>query len=125
MSMFPDCRNDDYYNYDFLSDELKLYIDGFDECVDRIEMVFDNADDFFSQNPDSRISPPKLGAFQELILSQLESERNEMITSLIDDMPDDVYTAQREKAISENGTEKYYDTRKFMITGVKEFHRNL
>lgn len=40
---FPDCRNDDYYNADFLDGDNSKFIDGFDWCVEEVvDNFFDN-----------------------------------------------------------------------------------
>ena len=43
--LIPDCRQDEYYNYDFLSDAEKEHIDGFDLCVEVIRNALRNAED--------------------------------------------------------------------------------
>lgn len=122
--MFPDCRNDDYYNDDFLSEEDAAIVDGYDYCVENaVNSAFENIDAFPPEDLD--MSPSDvvrvLHAFREWISSYIESERDEMITSMIDDMDDAEYQKQRNQAIEDNGKEKYYDTRHYACTGVKLF----
>lgn len=46
------------------------------------------------------------------LLSAIESERNELIVSMIDNMDERVYEAIRENALEKN-KDKYHDTRRF------------
>ena len=122
--MFPDCRNDNHYNYDFLNAEDAAIVDGYDYCVENaVDVAFDNIDAFPPEDLYVRPSDvvKVLHAFREWIASYIESERDELITSMIDSMDDAEFKALREKAIAENGKEKYYDTRHYAITGVKVF----
>lgn len=122
--MFPDCRQDEYYNYDFLNDIGKSIIDGFDGCAQSICIAFDNMDDF--NGDELNVKPSDIeavaGALREWLAAWLESERDELITGLIDDMDDDEFSRLRAAAIAANGREKYFDTRHYACTGVKVFH---
>lgn len=122
--MFPDCRQDEYYNYDFLNDIGKSMIDGFDGCAQSIGNALDNMDDFNDDELDVKPSDIEAvaGALREWLAAWLESERDELITGLIDDMDDDEFSRLRAAAIAENGREKYFDTRHYACTGVKVFH---
>jgi len=59
------------------------------------------------------------------ILDWIEMERNELITSMLDNMDEDIYNAIRAKVLKENEQrpekKEYYDSRKYMCTGKKEF----
>ena len=61
------------------------------------------------------------------LLTWIESERDELITSMLDNMDEDIYEALRNKVLKENKEKdqpkEYYDSRKFMITGKKEFRQ--
>ena len=53
--LVPDCRNDDYYNYDFLSEEDAAIVDGFDFCVkEAVDSAFNNVEDFAPEDLDVR-----------------------------------------------------------------------
>lgn len=118
--LIPDCRNDNYYNYDFLDAERRLFADGYDDCIRALRSALRNLDDFFAEHPDCRIKKRKRKALRRWLLDLLESDRNELIMSLIDDMEEDDYNAIREDAVLKNGAERYFDTRKYMITGIRE-----
>ena len=57
------------------------------------------------------------------MLEWLESERNELIVSMIDNMDDEIYSAVRNKILKDNISsdkpKEYYDTRKYACTGEK------
>ena len=61
------------------------------------------------------------------ILDWIEMERDELITSMLDNMDEDIYNAIRNKVLKENNEKpegerkEYYDSRKFACTGKKEF----
>jgi hypothetical protein len=58
------------------------------------------------------------------LLEWIEMERNELITSMIDNMDEDIYNAIRNKVLKENqekdNPKEYYDSRKYIVTGKKE-----
>lgn len=118
--LIPDCRHDDYYNYDFLSEEDKTLIDGFDLCANAVRNI--DPDDIEIKID---VRQPDEHAIVEAVIQALEdrieAERDEMITSMIDDMPEDEYKKQRNLALYANGTAGYFDTRKFAVTGKRYF----
>ena len=118
--LMPDCRQDDYYNYDFLSEEDKTTIDGFDLCTDVLQNLDPDDIDItidVRQPDEASIIKAVISAIED----RIESERDEMIVSMIDDMPDDEYQKQRNLAFCVNGTDGYFDTRKFACTGKRFF----
>lgn len=122
--LVPDCRKDDLYNYDFLSEEDAAIVDGFDYCVkEAVNSAFDNVEDFAPEDLDVRPSDVAavLHAFREWLEACMESERDELITSLIDDMDDEEFRQNRSAAIERNGKDKYYDSRHYACTGKKVF----
>lgn len=122
--LIPDCRNDESYNYDFLNAADAAIVDGYDYCAkNAVETAFDNIDAFPPEDLDVRPSDvvKVLHAFREWIVSYIESERDELITGLIDSMDEEEYQSIRTEAIQKNGAEKYYDTRHFACTGEKKF----
>lgn len=155
--MFPECRNDNYYNEDFLTKTDKDFVSGFDWAT---EMAVDN---FFDNNFDSDMPIEEDGELSTMLnkelpdylkekyemeftfgdrdneereiktyadllrmklLEWIEMERNELITSMIDNMDEDIYNAIRNKVLKENqekdNPKEYYDSRKYMITGKKD-----
>lgn len=122
--LVPDCRNDDYYNYDFLSEEDASIVDGFDYCVkEAVNSAFNNVEDFAPEDLDVKPSEvvAVLHAFREWLFSWIESERDELITAMIDAMDKEEYEKNRAAAIERNGKAKYYDTRHYACTGKKVF----
>lgn len=122
--LLPDCRQDEYYNYDFLSDADKEHVDGFDLCVEVMRNALQNAEDMDFEGLDVR--PSDISAVAAAIGENLdricEAERDELITGLIDDMDDDEFNRNRAAAIARNGREHYFDTQHFACTGKKIFH---
>lgn len=133
--LVPDCRNDNYYNEDFLTNDGKQYLQGFDFATDFIrtaaidddllnrQLPKDIGDEVKERYPDEDIKT--IGDYiSVLICEHLEMERDMLIVSLIESMDDDIYNAIRNKVLKENAQKdnpkEYYDSRKFAITGKKE-----
>ena len=120
MSYTPDCRNDESYNQRFLGDKDKEFIRGFDWCAEEaVDNFFDNHYDddtgeyldhiLTQQVPehlrkmytmehtfDDRADEERtVETYADLIrfelLRWIETERNELITSMIDSMSDEEY----------------------------------
>lgn len=107
MTYIPDCRTDEAYNEKYLDKMDKEYIEGFDFAAEQAENLFNNLDVFidemdidgedinlirFLENHEN-----VKNKFQECLSDWLEMQRDEMITSMIDNMPDDVYEAIKAK----------------------------
>ena len=154
MSFIPDCRNDDYYNEDFLTASDKAEVAGFDWCCEMAaDNFFDNMDIFFDEDSHMRhmldeelpedmkeqydvessfgehhVETREVKTYGDLLRSKMldyiESVRDEMITSMIDNMPDEIFKAVRNKVLQDNAKsenpKQYYDTRKYAVTGVKK-----
>ena len=154
MSMFPDCRTDDYYNEDFLDGTDKSFVKGYDWCGEQVvDNFFNNLDVYFDDDShmmhilneklpeemrseeqveftfgDRGTETRKIETYGDLLRSKLqdwiESERDELITSMIESMDEDIYNAIRNKVLKENAKsekpKEYYDSRKYAIRGVKE-----
>lgn len=142
--MFPDCRNDDFYNVDFLNNDDKEFIKGMDYALEAVKNLIDNnletyeaelnevledgyepeEDEIFSKRQDLyEVLEENKEIISNIIEHWHESERDMMITSMIDNMDDDEYKKNREEAINKHITDKYYDSRKFACTGKKVFHK--
>lgn len=89
MSYIPDCRTDENYNYENLNQRDRDFVDGFDDCAERaVASAFENLDNF--EDPDGLDVRPSdirkvLEAFQPFLMRWIETTRNELITSMIDD----------------------------------------
>lgn len=122
MSYIPDCRRDEFYNQKFLSGDNKEFIRGFDWCVEEaVDNFFSDNYDYddgteiahflnqkvpeclrekyvmeytFGNRPDEERT---VETYSDLIRAELlawiESERNTMITGMINDMSDEEYAA--------------------------------
>lgn len=153
--LFPDCRNDDYYNQDFLDQNDHEFINGFDWCMQMaVDNFFDNIEDYLESDKLSSflnkkvpenlkdkyemeftlpVSEPRENETRTIktfgdylrfkLLEYIESERDELITSMIDHMDEKVYKARRNKVLKDNAKQdnpkEYYDSRKFMFTSEK------
>ena len=123
--LVPDCRNDDYYNEDFLNKEDTLVMHGFDIAIEVVENTISRIDicDLVGELEHSKLIRSIVKTIMRSIASEItntaEFSRNEMITSMIDDMDGDEYESIRNKVISNNRDKEYYDTREFMCTGKK------
>lgn len=148
MSMIPDCRNDEHYNEDFLDRQDKEFIKGFDFCLEQIKNLIENNldvyetelsdvwDDDLGEQPQDEVFATTDELYtivdeNKILLSLIvehwaEMQRDELITSMIDGMDDDIYKAIRHRVMSELSdkevADKYFDTRKFACTGKKVFH---
>lgn len=143
MSLFPDCRNDDVYNENFLAEMDDQFVYGFDCALDAIINLFANnldtyeeeltelcpegyekeEDEAFATRKDLyEIIENDKEIICAIIKDWLEMERNEVITSCIDGYDDDSYGALKVEALKRHPElkDKLYDTRKFMVTGKKE-----
>ena len=125
MSYIPDCRTDSFYNADNLSENDKQFVNGFDYCVENAaDNFFDNLDVYFGDDShimhvlneelpdylkteyemefafrDGEKETREVKTYADLLraklLDYIEMERDELITSMIDEasegaMTDDV-----------------------------------
>ena len=126
-TILPDCRNDDVYNEDFLVHDDKKVVVGMDYAFEQIKNLFNNLD-VYGKELAAAYTPCNLWKVlednSELILKIMtdwyESERNETITAMIDNMDEDVYRDNRTRTMNYHTDKEFYDTRKYMITGKKE-----
>ncbi|HCJ37809.1 MAG TPA: hypothetical protein DHV37_05725 [Erysipelotrichaceae bacterium] len=95
MSYIPDCRTDEYYNEKYLKHNSKLFVKGFDWAVKEICMMFSNLEVF----PDvygMLANDDDAQKVEDAIKFWAESARNELITSMLDDMTDEEYEEIKE-----------------------------
>ena len=145
MSYIPDCRKDEFYNQKYLGNDDKKYIEGYDWCAEEVvDNFFDNLEDTFGHDSyimhvlNDEIVEDKheeydwtytfggteehreVRTYADLIRARLidwiEGERDELITSMIDAMPNEEYDANKERVdgrveerngqeVGENGAE--------------------
>ena len=131
MSYIPDCRRDEYYNQKYLNEKDSDFIRGFDWCADNaMDVFFDNIEDFFGVdsyimhilkeeipedehdeyvqitfggNEEPRTIKTYLDAIRAHIIEFVESNRDELITCMIDSMDEDEYKRIKDKI--DNGGE--------------------
>lgn len=94
MSYIPDCREDEFYNYENLEKVDMIFIDGYDYLADDIiSTAFDNLDMFnFKCDEGYTVSlgeylntkPQLKSAIIESLLEFVEMQRDETIVSIID-----------------------------------------
>lgn len=125
--ILPDCRNDDIYNEEFLIHDDKKVLAGMDCAFEQIKNLFNNLDVYGKELAEAYTPYNLWKALEdnsELILKIMadwyESERNETITAMIDNMDEDVYRDNRTRTMNYHTDKEFYDTRKYKITGKKE-----
>lgn len=127
--LFPDVRNDDWYNEDFLDGKSKKEVLGFDWATHAVDTLFENIeqitdesdylekvfseelpkslqDEYDMERHDGEDEHREVKTYADFIrmkiLSWLENERNEIVVSLIENMDESVYKALREKVLKDN-----------------------
>lgn len=127
--LFPDVRNDDWYNEDFLDGASKKEVLGFDWATFAVDNLFDNIEQITNESDylekvlseklpeslqneydmeglDGEDEHREVKTYADFIrmkiLSWLENERNEIVVSLIENMDESVYKALREKVVKDN-----------------------
>ena len=102
----PNVREDEAYNQKYLTEENKTFLEGFDFAVDKVlDTVLANLDcyDLTVEGDDIDIvrilnNHPKIAEKLEVAMKHhFESERNELVVSMIDGMDDGEY--ERIKAV--------------------------
>jgi hypothetical protein len=110
MSYIPDCREDESYNEKYLNETDKEYIRGYDYAVEEVlETFFANLDCYDFRVDGEDIDLGLILENHESIADKLkdamkqwfESERDQMITSMIDHMDDNEYEQIKEKVDKE------------------------
>lgn len=110
MSYIPDCREDESYNEKYLNETDKEYIKGYDYAVEEVlETFFANIDVYDLRVDGEDIDLGLILENHESIADKLkdamkqcfESERDQIITSMIDHMDDEEYEQIKEKVDKE------------------------
>lgn len=108
----PNAREDEAYNEKYLLENDKQFLSGFDYAIDKVMgMFFANLDifDFTVEGEDIDIgrifaNHPDISAlFQGNMKQYFESERNELVVSMIENMDDDEYERIKEEVDSKEG----------------------
>lgn len=105
MTCIPDCRAEGPYNQENLSAENKRLTEGFDYCVESaVESFFYNTDVYFDDDshlmhvlneklPEDLAEEDEVTTYLDLfktkLLEWIESQRDELITALIDGQGED------------------------------------
>lgn len=130
MSLFPDCRVDDFYNEDFLNEKDKEFINGMDYITEEIQNLFLSnlavyMEDLNYKQDLYKILEENKELLANIVNDWVEKERDVVITSMIDNMDESEYKVLRKKALEDNRTKEkpkeYYDSRKYACTGKKVF----
>lgn len=126
MTYIPDTRTDKYYNQKYLNDKDREFIRGFDWCLENaVDIFFDNISDLgdyedsylehvlnaevpeslkdeyelectFSDVKETRKIETYADYLRSKIIDWVESERDQLITSMIDEMDDAEYDKIKE-----------------------------
>lgn len=102
MTYIPDCRSDEYYNQKYLDADDGKFLAGYDWAVDQAINLFDNLEVFpeaeeLLEDNDAVIREGKKETMKEALKDWLEMERDELITSMIDNMDEDRYERIKKK----------------------------
>jgi hypothetical protein len=126
--IFPNTRKDDYYNQEFLNKNDKEVITGYDYAVEAALNLFDNLNAYQEElndmleeddNPIFKvlnfyaIIEEKSNTIQNIVRDWLENGRDDLITSMIDNMDENEYETNRNKYFAEHPDSDFYDTRNF------------
>lgn len=128
----PDCRNDDFYNEDFVAGDDAQFLKGFDWAVEMaVDNFFDNLgtefdDSSYLRSALSREVPESMQEVYEMerncvgepaekrairsyedllryrLLQWVEMERDQLIVSMIDNMDEDIYNSIRRRVLKKN-----------------------
>lgn len=134
MSCIPDCRCDEYYNEKYLNERDKDFLRGFDWCAEMAaDNFFDNIDDYFDEDSylghrlheelpesmkdeyevesdlDGATQLRKVETYADLlrskILTWIEMERDELITSMLDGYGEEEYQEIKERVDGQSTAE--------------------
>ncbi len=142
--LMPDCRDDAFYNEKFLNDTDKNFVRGFDWCAETaVDTFFENLVEVFGEDsyivhqlneelPENMKKEEvieftfgnrdtenrKVNTYMDMIRSKLidwmESQRDELIVSMLDSMDEAEYEKNRTAAMKNAKPDEFRDTRSFM-----------
>ena len=114
--IMPNCRIDKTYNFDFLNRGDQNFVEGYDCAVrEAIDCFFDNLEVYLDDDVVKHLSEKNdardslADKIRKAMLAWAESQRDEIIVSMIDSMDEAEYEANRIRAFSSE--KKYFDTR--------------
>lgn len=99
----PDCRTDENYNERYLRGNDAEFVRGYDFLTDNvIESFFYNLDiyedlDLIFDDNKAVMMKGKVDLVKNALLDYIENERDMLITSMIDEMPEEEYAKVREE----------------------------
>ena len=97
MSYIPDCRTDENYNDKYLNSTDKEFVAGYDYAVEQVLNLIDynsDVDDDLENLLDTNIAVvnvDKKAIIHKAVKHWMESERDMLVTSMIDNMAEDEY----------------------------------
>lgn len=96
MTYIPDCRTNEFYNEKYLVGDNLEFVKGYDWAVQEILNLFANVEVYPELEElldDNRavIREGKIDLIIKSITDWTEAQRNELITSMIDDIDEDEY----------------------------------
>ncbi len=108
MSYIPDCRSDECYNEKYLVGGNDNFVAGYDYCAEEVvDTFFDNLDIyegvFDIDGEDINLArflenhAEIKTALREALQEYVENRRDELITSIIDDMDEDEFAKTKER----------------------------
>lgn len=125
MSYIPDCRTNNAYNQKYLNEKCNAEITGYDWCAEEVvDTFFDNLDTYIDEDllkvleselpeenreeyewsssfgntePEKRTVRTLADLIRSKIQEYIESERDELIVSMIDDMDEAEYDRIKEQ----------------------------
>lgn len=121
--IFPDCRKDENYNEDFLNEMDREFVRGMDFALEQVKNLLENNLDVYEEEMDYVPDEDEIVEEDEIYSKScelyelmtdnaefianivddwMEMERDEMITSMIENMDNDEYTKLRAAAIERN-----------------------
>ena len=124
MCYTPNCREDEFYNFESLDTIDQMLVSGYDYLAeDVIEAFFDNLDifDFDIEGEDINIGrffenhPKIFNAFQDALSEFIEAQRNELIVSILDGYENDYEDSENEENLDDEIVEDYSDEENTVI----------
>lgn len=104
MSYIPDCRSDENYNEAYLNEMDKEFVRGYDYAVEQIVNLIENNSNVYPELDDildyhkAVACVDKVKIVKESIEEWAETQRDELITSMIDSMDEVEYEKNKVSA---------------------------
>lgn len=135
MTYIPDGRKDEFYNQKYLLDKDAEFVAGLDWCrIFAVENFFDNLDIYeseFDEDTEEDNEEFNLISYleeheeirnklREVITQYIEMERDELVTSMIDNMEEDEFE-KRKKKVDEGKAKNCLSEYEFEIEDSKKW----